>query len=83
MSTISSYNNQHSKISGQKKKNLNLMVAAVAMVALKQKLNVKKWSENEIIAFIKSNKTEIREELYILERNIKPEIDNKNTFRRK
>lgn len=84
MSVISAYKNQSQKLPTDKnKRDLNLIVEAVAMVALKQKRNVKKWTSDQIIEFVKKNKNEVWEELRILERNKKVENEDKNVFRRK
>jgi len=83
MSVISAYKNQSQKLPADKnKRDLNLIVEAVAMVALKQKRNVKKWTSDQIIEFVKKNKNEVWEELRILERNKKVENEDKNVFRR-
>lgn len=83
MSVISAYKNQSQKLpAGKNKRDLNLIVEAVAMVALKQKRNVKKWTSDQIIEFVKKNKNEVWEELRILERNKKVENEDKNVFRR-
>lgn len=82
MPVFPAYKNQFQKSSGKNKKDFNLMIEAVAMVALKQKRNVKKWNSDEIIEFIKKNKNEVWEELRILERSKKATNDDKNMFRR-
>lgn len=80
MAGISAYTLSQNNGLGKKKKDLNLMVEAVAMVALKQKIDVKKkqWNSDQIIDFIKKNRNEVWEELRILERTQKVENEQKN-----
>lgn len=80
MAGISAYTLSQNNGLGKKKKDLNLMVEAVAMVALKQKIDVKKkqWNSDQIIEFIKKNRSEVWEELRILERSQKVENEQKN-----
>lgn len=75
MSSVFNFNNSNldgfNGIAERKKKDFDSMIEAILMVALQNKIDVKKMNHEEIINFVKKEKSNIEKELKTIEQNKK------------